>query len=103
LGQPATTLDNPPGFFYFVAMDPEKQKTAKKHLMLLTCGILALLSILSLVTSSNRAAPPMPRDQIHQPTPKVQECLNCHANTGTAVRPMKHPPQTNCSFCHASK
>jgi hypothetical protein len=84
-------------------MDPEKQKTAKKHLVLLTAGIIALLSLLSLMTSSNRSAPAMPADTIHQQLRKAQECLNCHANDDTAVRPMKHPPQANCSFCHGKK
>jgi hypothetical protein len=92
-----------PGFLYFDDMDPEKQNTAKKHLVLLTLGVLAILSVLALTTSPNRSAPMLPGDPTHQQISKVQECLNCHANDATAVRPMKHPPQANCSFCHGKK
>jgi hypothetical protein len=81
-------------------MEPEKQKTAKKHLVLLTLGIFALLSVLSLTTSSHRSAPAQPTDEIHQLSRKVQECLPCHGNSVSAVRPMKHQPRENCGFCH---
>ena len=82
-------------------MEPEKQKTAKKHLFLLTLGVLTILSLISLTAPSNRSAPAMPADTFHEQTRKVEECLNCHANTATAAKPMKHPPQTNCGFCHS--
>jgi hypothetical protein len=84
-------------------MEPEKQKTAKKHLIFLTLGVLALLSLISLTAPSNRSAPAMPADLIHEQARKIQECLNCHANTADAIKPMKHPPQANCGFCHVRK
>jgi hypothetical protein len=86
-------------------MDPEKQKTAKKHIILLAAGILAVLSVLSLTTSSNDPAPPQPSDAAHQQSRKVEECLKCHANADPdpSGLPMKHPPRANCGFCHAKK
>jgi hypothetical protein len=84
-------------------MHPEKQKTAKRHVILLAAGVLVLLSVLSLTTSPNESAPPLPKDITHQQMRKVEECLNCHANDTAAVHPMKHPLRTNCSFCHEKK
>jgi hypothetical protein len=84
-------------------MDPEKQKTAKRHLVLLTAGVLVLLSVLSLTTTPSKTAPPQPQNKTHQQSREVEECLTCHANAAAAARPMKHPPRNDCGFCHAKR
>lgn len=81
-------------------LDASKRKTAKRHLVLLTIAVLALLAVLSISIPRHEAAPGLPEDEIHRNTRKVEACLECHSNSSTATVPMQHPLRPNCNFCH---
>jgi hypothetical protein len=84
-------------------MNQAKQTTIKRHFFLVAAGTIVVLTLLSMIAPFDSEAPAMPADAIHQPMQKVETCLKCHANDGTAAKPMKHQPRPNCSFCHVRR
>jgi hypothetical protein len=93
-------------------MEPEKQKTIKRHFFLVAAGTIGALTLLSLTAPFESTAPKMPADESHQNSQKVIACLNCHRHDATAAsknlttpkeispKPMRHEMRANCTYCH---
>lgn len=47
-----------------------------------------------------RRIPPIPRDDMHQVITKIDQCIQCHGESGSHPLPQAHAARDRCLFCH---
>ena len=72
----------------------------KVDLVFVTLALLVVGGV-ALLPSPRDRNPKVPVNRDHQAVTLEQDCLACHAPTGSRPLPVQHPKRQDCLHCHA--